>query len=140
MTRKNLLDCPRSGQPRVQAEVINTLAQILMHQGQYQLAHAEATKGLSIAQTIGNRSTEAPLYGVLGQLALVESSWSEAQTWFAQSGETFARIRFTLFNLAPSGLGYTACLYDQPDEARRHLVKALTMRWLSKRICRFCLR
>ncbi|MBK9050216.1 MAG: hypothetical protein IPL78_04610 [Chloroflexi bacterium] len=63
------------------------LAEILMHQGQYQLAGTRPKQGaMSIAQTIGIRPTEAPLYGVLGQLALVESSWAEAQHVFAQSG------------------------------------------------------
>lgn len=114
------------GNRRVQAEVHQQLAETLLHQGHYQLARAEATKGLALAQAIGNHSIEAPLYGIFGRLALAQASWEEAQTWFTQSGDTFARIRFMLYNIAPGGLGYTACLRDHADEARCHLVKALT--------------
>ncbi len=111
---------------RVESEGYYRLAEILLHQGQYQLAGKQAHKGLSIAQSIGIRPTEGYVYGVLGQLALVELSWAEAQTFFAQCTAILTQRQLGFYDVALSGLGYSACLRDQPEEAQRHLVKALS--------------
>ena len=66
------------------------------------------------------------MYGVLGQLALVELSWAEAQTFFAQCTAILTQRQLGFYDVALSGLGYSACLRDQPEEAQRHLVKALS--------------
>ena len=126
LTAETLTIAQDQSNRRVEAEGYYRLAEILLHQGQYQLAGKQAQKGLSIAQSIGIRPTEGFVYGVLGQLALVESSWAEGQTFFAQCTEILTQRQLGFYDIALSGLGYSACLQNQPDDARQHLVKALT--------------
>ncbi|HEX6384642.1 MAG TPA: BTAD domain-containing putative transcriptional regulator [Anaerolineae bacterium] len=101
------------------------LSEALMHSGQYQPARRQAASGLLVVKAVGSRDDEAALYGVLGQLALVESSYAEAQAAFAKSGEIFRENQYRPFDFSPAGLGYTACRLGQLQEAHQHLVEAL---------------
>jgi predicted ATPase len=97
------------------------LSETLLHSGQYQPARRQAASGLFV----GSRDDEASLYEVLGQLALVESSYVEAQAAFAKSGEILRENQYRPFDFSLAGLGYTACRQGQLQDAHRHLVEAL---------------
>jgi len=101
------------------------LSETLMHTGQYQAAGRQAAAGLLVAEAVGTRRNEGALYGVLGQLALVASSYAEAQAAFAKSGEIFREVQFHIIDISAAVLGYTACRLDQLQEARQHLAEAL---------------
>jgi predicted ATPase/DNA-binding SARP family transcriptional activator len=101
------------------------LSETLLHSGQYQPARRQAAGGLIVVEAVGSRDDEAALYGVLGQLALVESSYAEAQAAFARSGEIFRENQYRPFDFSPAGLGYTTCRLRQQQKARQHLAEAL---------------
>ena len=101
------------------------LSETLMHSGQYQPAGRQADSGLLVAKALGDQSDEGALYGVLGQLALVESSYAKAQAAFAKSAELFRETQNSDVVLSLAGLSYTASHLNQPQQACQYLAEAL---------------
>lgn len=97
----------------------------LMHSGQYQQARQQAGSGLLTVKAIDDRRNEGALYGLLGQLALVESSYAEAQAAFAKCAEIYGGMNYRLIDISLAGLGYAAYHLGQPQKARQHLTEAL---------------
>jgi tetratricopeptide (TPR) repeat protein len=98
----------------------------LLHSGHYNQAHRQAEQALSILQEL----TPAPLsdgylYLVMGQLALAESSYSQAQAALTHSSKYFGRSWPSLIGFPLAGLGHAACCLDQLQPARLHLAEAL---------------
>jgi tetratricopeptide (TPR) repeat protein len=102
-----------------------TLGQILLHMGQYKQAQQEAADALDLGTE--NRVTKDPrLYCLFGELALVESSYFEAQGAFAEGEKISREVRLNSIGLAFAGLGYAACHLSQLSQAHHHLAEALT--------------
>jgi predicted ATPase/DNA-binding CsgD family transcriptional regulator len=97
-----------------------------LHSGHYNQANRQAEQALSISQAL----TPAPLsdgylYLVMGQLALAESSYSQAQAALTDSSEHFGKSWPSLIGFPLAGLGHVACCLDQFLLARQRLAEAL---------------
>lgn len=101
------------------------LAEALLHSGQYHLVGAQASKGLTVAQTYATQDVEALLHGVLGELALAEHAYDKAQLAFAKNAEIMGQIQYGFADLS-AGKGYVACHLGQLQEARHCLAEALS--------------
>jgi tetratricopeptide (TPR) repeat protein len=125
LAEESLAICRELGHRGDEGWVQYCLCETLMHSGQYQSARRQAAGGLLTVKAIDDRNHEAALYGVLGQLALVASSYAEAQAAFAKNAEIYGEINYRLIDISLAGLGYTTCRLGQPQEARQHLTEAL---------------
>ena len=125
LAEKGLAICRDLDHRAVEGWVQYCLCETLMHSGQYQPAARQAVDGLLVVQAVGDRRFEAAIYGVMGQLALAASSYTEARAAFAKSAEIFRKVQYGHIDISLAGLGYTACCLDRPQEARQHLLEAL---------------
>jgi predicted ATPase/DNA-binding SARP family transcriptional activator len=121
--------------PLYEAYARSNLSQILLHSGQYEQARRQTDK----ARFILNKekgSLQLPDGGslalTLAELALVESSYSQAEAAFLQSQADlkYSWPGFSVFVLA--GLGHTACCQGLLEAARRHLAAGLERAMASK--------
>jgi predicted ATPase/DNA-binding SARP family transcriptional activator len=102
-----------------------TLGETLLHNGQYQHTKQEAARALAVDAEL-RLNKDGRLFNLLGDLALVESAYGEAQKAFRESVQSSREqgINYRV-GLALGGLGYTACHLDQWPQARQHLAEAL---------------
>jgi tetratricopeptide (TPR) repeat protein len=103
-----------------------TLSATLLHMGKYQQARQQADHAFTLHKE--NRVIGEPvLYCLFGELALVESSYVEAQEAFAEGARISREVRLRLnsIGLTFAGLGYAACLLGQLSQAQHHLAEAL---------------
>jgi predicted ATPase/DNA-binding CsgD family transcriptional regulator len=102
------------------------LGVIFLHTGRYHLARRQADHALLLLQEPRARPLDrASLHLLLGHLALVKSSYIQAQAAFAQSRENFEQSRPGLTGFALAGLGQAACNLGNLAQARQYLVQAL---------------
>jgi hypothetical protein len=102
------------------------LCQSLVHAGQYHHARQQLTDILCLTGDVGIPTREAQRYWIVGQLALVETSYSEAQAAFAESAKFFQKVRPDKMGLALAGQGYAAYHLGQLPEACRYVAEALS--------------
>jgi predicted ATPase/DNA-binding CsgD family transcriptional regulator len=103
------------------------LGSILLHSGQYQQAGQQAAQALGLGINRDQSESLVPgwLYLILGQCALVESSYSQAQDAFEQSSEHFKQGWLYSTGLPLAGLGHIACRLGQLALTRQYLAEAL---------------
>jgi predicted ATPase/DNA-binding SARP family transcriptional activator len=125
VTSESLIICQDLGLLLQEDWVRRTLGQTLLHKGQYQQARQQAAHSLALG-TENRAIRDQRLYCLFGELALVASSYVEAQEAFAESAKISREEGGGNFiGLALAGLGYTACRLNQLSHARQHLTEAL---------------
>jgi predicted ATPase/DNA-binding CsgD family transcriptional regulator/Flp pilus assembly protein TadD len=109
------------------------LCDALLHSGRYHQAAREAEQALSSLNEIGPiHLVHGYFYLVLGKLALVETSYNQAQDAFAQSSKHFQPGWSDLAGFPLAGLSHAACCLDQLAPARQHLAEALESALVAK--------
>jgi predicted ATPase/DNA-binding SARP family transcriptional activator/Flp pilus assembly protein TadD len=114
--------------PLYEAYARSHLGQILLHRGRYDRAREQVDKARFILNEYKG-SLQLPDGGslalTLAELALVESSFGQAESAFSQSQVElkYGWPGFSVFVFA--GLGHTACGLGQLDAARRYLAAGL---------------
>jgi tetratricopeptide (TPR) repeat protein len=125
LASESLALCQDLGYRRIEDWVSHTLGETLLHIGQYQQAKQQADHSLTLV-TEKRPSRNQRLDCLLGDLALVASSYVEAQAAFAESAHISREEGDNRVGLALAGQGYAACRLGQWPQARQHLADALT--------------
>jgi tetratricopeptide (TPR) repeat protein len=127
LARESLAICQELGHYRIRGGwVCSVLCETLIHCGQYHQARQQVVPALSFLQEVSEALHKGSLYSVLGQLALVASSFAEAQAAFGESAGIFRETWQQLIAIPLTGLGYAACRLDQLPQARQHLAEAMS--------------
>jgi predicted ATPase/DNA-binding CsgD family transcriptional regulator len=128
LARHGVAICGELGyQDTIESWACYVLCDCLLHGGHYQQASQQAEQARSILE----ERTPLPhghgfLYLVLGQLALLQSSYSQAQADLAQAYHLFLPSWGAGFtSLALAGLGHVAGNQGRLSEARQYLAQAL---------------
>jgi tetratricopeptide (TPR) repeat protein len=122
---KNLAFSRDFGHKRLESGMHNFVNESLLHLGRYELARQQVIQALPLIREIGLKTDESSLVWILGRLALLDSSYDEAKVWIIESAEVAVEIQERQC-FAQAGLGYVSVQQGLLDEARQHLVEALS--------------
>ena len=125
---KSLSICREYSPSGVSAIGFASLALVLplMLSGQYETARFELTQALTSVKKGGSRGVEASVYCWLGNLALVEAAYDQAQTAFEEGFRLYQEVRDNYIFLALSGLGLCACFQEDWRQARQNFTILLS--------------
>jgi len=103
----------------------SSLGFIKKHLGQYEQARVQGQVGLALARQAGWRHEAALCLQVLGEAALAEGAYAEAQGFLQESIAILRETRQLELSDALAVLGYAARGLDQVPQAEGHLSEAL---------------
>jgi predicted ATPase len=103
----------------------SSLGFIKKHLGQYEQARVQGQVGLALARQAGWRQEAALCLQVLGEAALAEGAYAEAQGFLQESIAILRETRQLELSDALAVLGYAARGLDQVPQAEGHLSEAL---------------
>jgi tetratricopeptide (TPR) repeat protein len=102
------------------------LIESLLHLGRYELASQRLAQALLLIRENDSSDNESSLLWMQGRLALLDSSHDEAKAKFVESADIALELQERQC-FAWAGLGYAALQEGSLEQARQHLVKALSM-------------
>jgi predicted ATPase/DNA-binding CsgD family transcriptional regulator/DNA-binding XRE family transcriptional regulator len=115
--------------PQLEARSLLRIGESALIQGAYAEARQHVQSALVLSQAIEMWFFAQWAYDCLGQLAFLEGDYAEAQAYFQKSQTTAPGAPVLIERLlkARVGLGRVACALGAYEEARRHLLEALTI-------------
>jgi predicted ATPase/DNA-binding CsgD family transcriptional regulator len=100
------------------------LCDSLLHSGYYHQTNQEVKQARFFLKDRAPVPRDGYFYLVLGQLALIQSSYSQAQAAFARACDLFRSGWAAFIGFALASMGHIACDQGRLSEARQHLAQA----------------
>ena len=96
-----------------------------LEMGQYEQARQEAVLSLANVRRNNEYGVEATVHFMLGRLAIIEDSQSEAQAEFKESYRLYQEVQDNLLGFALAGLQLMAGVFTDLRQARSYSIEAL---------------